>query len=192
MPKHDTEIAELCRLITEHVEREWPTAPDRRRIDAYMMKLTEEVGELAGAIVKHQQNRTDEEWLANAFKEYGDVMIVLAQVAVWLDEEAQRKYRGQIRVTMLGMMVARWKTVRRRIGASYRAQANEAQPELPPELLPQAKVIEVAPAVHDAAVAAAAREPDLMAALEASVLAVRQPGEVGYGRPIVVEGPDPS
>lgn len=129
----------LARAITLHVETEWPTAPDRRKVDAICMKLAEEVGELIGAIVKLSQGRTDEDWLTEALKEEGDVMIVLAQLATWLQDKYAERYPEQAPMGLLAAWRNRWQTVRRRKGASYRSVGPDDQPELPAEYLPQPK-----------------------------------------------------
>lgn len=97
-------------------DREWPS-PDGTpaEVERICMKLTEEVGELQGAIVKHLQGRTDEDWLAEAEKEYGDVLIVLCVLADRLVD--LHDHGGQ---TPEQMLAARWAAVSKRRGASYR------------------------------------------------------------------------
>lgn len=101
--------------VIEWHDREWPS-PDGTpaQLDRIALKLAEEVGELAGAIVKHVQGRTDADWLANATAELGDVAIVLMVLA------------GRLRETTgisLGAAIAeRWGNVQQRRGAHHRGE----------------------------------------------------------------------
>ncbi|CAB4202048.1 hypothetical protein UFOVP1360_40 [uncultured Caudovirales phage] len=139
----DARIDLLCEHITAHIREQWPTAPGRSEIDAYLTKLTEEVGELSGALVKLQQGRTDDNWYGEAVKEFGDVMIVLAQVAHWLDTNDGRSQPGMF--TMTKMLRRRWASVSKRKGADYRSVKDGDQLTLPPELIPTFKREEVIP-----------------------------------------------
>lgn len=113
---------ELAAEIVEWHDREWPS-PDGTpaEIERIVMKLTEEVGELSGALVKHLQGRTDKAWLDEAAKEYGDVLIVMSTLADRMDELCDQAGDGQ--VTLDSMWRARWADVSQRRGATYRQAA---------------------------------------------------------------------
>ena len=118
-------------VVTWH-DLEWPSPNgDPAEVERVFMKLAEEVGELGGAIVKHLQGRTDEDWLKEAFKEGGDVMIVMNV----LSDRLQRLFAERAvetgdprypEVTPDFMLRDRWwgpmpgQGVRDRKGASYR------------------------------------------------------------------------
>jgi len=109
-------LDEMASEIVEWHDREWPS-PDGTpaEVERIVMKLAEEVGELSGALVKHLQGRTDEDWLAEAEKEYGDVLIVLCVLSDRMVE--LHDHGGQ---TPEQMLAARWAEVSQRRGASYR------------------------------------------------------------------------
>lgn len=52
-----------------------------RSLVARMLKLTEEVGELTGAVVRHDQQRDGRSWMPEIEAELGDVMVVLLAIA---------------------------------------------------------------------------------------------------------------
>ena len=72
--EYNQSFADYCTEITAHIEQEWPYC-GRVPSDVFLTKLTEEVGELAGALLKYTQGRTDVDWLTEARKEFGDAMI---------------------------------------------------------------------------------------------------------------------
>lgn len=118
--------------VVEWHDREW-LLPDgtEASIEKVSMKLTEEVGELQGALVKHLQGRTDKDWMTEARKEFGDVVIVLMVLADRIADlsDPVRKRRVSVRtndVTFGSMFSDRFygdddnPGVSERRGASYR------------------------------------------------------------------------
>lgn len=124
-----TTMDQYAKAVVEWHDREWPS-PDGTPAETsrVAMKMTEEVGELCGALVKHLQGRVDEPWLDEARKEFGDVIITLCVLADRIDQlhyEQARTRDGQwIRprgtVTFQSMFGARWARVSQRRGATYR------------------------------------------------------------------------
>lgn len=121
-------LAPLDYLATEVVEwhdKEWP-APDGSPASTEMVlaKLTEELGELAGALVKHLQGRTDKDWLSQAEGEFGDVQVVLctlaARIAMLRLASGPPSSTGQRRTTFVSMLLARWQGVDGRGGVRHR------------------------------------------------------------------------
>lgn len=124
-------VERTAREVVEWHDHEWPspdgTAAELPRI---AMKFTEEWGELNGALVKHIQGRTDKDWLAEAHKEFGDVIVclmVLHSRMRWLEEERAQLHAGMA-YQLWERFMDRWDGppgtanagVKHRRGASYR------------------------------------------------------------------------
>jgi NTP pyrophosphatase (non-canonical NTP hydrolase) len=120
------EFEDLVKQVVEWHDREWPaTDGTPAELSRIFMKSMEEFGELSGALVKHLQGRKDEDWLLEAHKEFGDLLITLMMIhnrMQWLEAEA-----GARPVTpFMDRFGERWfglepgGGVRDRRGASYR------------------------------------------------------------------------
>jgi NTP pyrophosphatase (non-canonical NTP hydrolase) len=94
------EVKELQKQINEWHSRNFPT----QRLAIDQVVLTEEVGELSRAIAKMDQRirGTDEEWLIEAYKEIGDVLIALSSVA------------SELGIDLASAWTDRWKVISKR------------------------------------------------------------------------------
>lgn len=86
--------------IQEWHDRNFPT----QTLAIDQVVLTEEIGELSRVIAKMDQNirGTKEQWLIEAHKEIGDVMIALSNVA------------NSLNIDIISAWQDRWKTVSKR------------------------------------------------------------------------------